>query len=382
MNEPFLPVCEPTLLGNEHAYVSEAVSTGWISSSGRFVGAFEEAFATYCGAKEGIAVTNGTVALHLALAALGIGAGDEVIIPNFTMIASAFAVCYTGAVPVFVDAQAQSWNIDPNLIEAKITEKTKAIMVVHIMGLPCDMEAIGRIADKYGLALIEDAAEAHGAEFQGRRTGSLGQIAAFSFFGNKNLSTGEGGMVVTSDPELARRSRYLKNLCFPLGAGREYLHEDIGFNYRMSNLHAAIGLAQVERADEYREKRIRNHMHYRRVLSGIPGIAHQLDPSIGGGSNATLHVHWMNAVLVDQESYGRNRDELMLHLKEHGIDSRKLFVGMHRQPSLAKFGCDCSGSYPVSDLLGERGLYLPSATHLSPEQIERVVAVIRGGGRH
>ena len=243
----FLPVCEPLLAGNEAAYVAEAVSGGWISSAGKYVGAFEEAFAAYCGARHGIAVCNGTAALHLALVALGIGPGDEVIIPDFTMAASAFAVCYTGAMPVFADAEPGTWNLDAARVEGKITSKTRAIMPVHIFGVPCDMAPLRHLADRHGLFLLEDAAEAHGAEWRGKKTGSLGNIAAFSFFANKNIATGEGGMVTTDDDTLAAACRYYKNLCFPLDAPRAYLHADIGFNYRMSNLHAAVGLAQVER---------------------------------------------------------------------------------------------------------------------------------------
>jgi perosamine synthetase len=238
--------------------VDDAVRTGWISSSGKYVKAFEEAFAGYCGVKYAVGVCNGTVALHLALTCLGIGQGDEVIIPDFTMIASAFSVCYTGAKPVFVDADDKTWNIDVTKIEEKITPRTKAIMPVHIFGNPCDMDAIQQIASRHNLFIIEDAAEAHGAMYKGRKTGSLSDIAAFSFFANKNITTGEGGMVVTDSERLYKKALYHKNLCFDPNAPRNYIHNDIGFNYRMSNLHAAIGLAQTEKADEYKEMRIRN----------------------------------------------------------------------------------------------------------------------------
>jgi perosamine synthetase len=259
----FIPVCEPFLNGNELKYVSDALSTGWISSAGKYVTGFEEKFAEYCDCKYGVAVCNGTVALHLALVALGIGKGDEVIIPSFTMIASAFAVCYTGAVPVFVDADKDTWTIDVSKIESKITSRTKAIMPVHIFGLPCDMGAINDLARKYKLFVIEDAAEAHGALFDGKKTGSLSEIAAFSFFANKNITTGEGGIVVTNNEELFNKSRYFKNLCFPLEGNRNYTHDHVGFNYRMSNVIAAIGLAQTEKADEYKQMRIRNNRFYR-----------------------------------------------------------------------------------------------------------------------
>lgn len=393
MSEPFIPVCEPTFLGNEIAYVSEAMETGWISSSGKYVGQFESTFAQYCETRYGVAVCNGTVALHLALEALGIGEGDEVIIPCFTMIATAAAVCYTGARPVFVDAHSETWNIDTSRIEEKITERTRALLPVHIMGYPCDMDELGTIAKKHGLPILEDAAEAHGALWKGRKAGSFGTLAAFSFFGNKNLTTGEGGMVVTNDESLYDRCRYLKNLAFPLQAAREYLHEDIGFNYRMSNLHAAIGLAQVEKADDYRSRRIHNHSMYREMLKDVPGILHQYDPEYGPGQassstgqlsaaqNDSLHVHWMNAICIDPEQYGRNRDDLMSLLRDKGIDSRKLFTGMHRQPGLAKFGCDMFGDFPVTEYLAENGLYLPSGSSLREEQIERICSTIRDGAR-
>ena len=370
MND-FIPVCEPFLDGNELKYVSEAVQTGWISSAGKYVSEFEKQFAAYSDCRYGVAVCNGTIALHLALVALGIGKGDEVILPTFTMIASAFAVCYTGAEPVFVDADPDTWNIDVCKIEEKITPRTKAIMPVHIFGQTCDMDAIRAIAEKYKLKVIEDAAEAHGATWGGRKAGSLSDISAFSFFANKNITTGEGGMVLTNDETLYNRARYFKNLCFPLDGPRNYMHEDIGFNYRMSNLIAAIGLAQTEKADRYKQLRIANNALYRKFLAEVPGIRFQkVLPKAES-------VCWMNAILINPGEYGHSKDELTAHLKENGIDSRLLFNGMHRQNSLKKFGCDCSGDYPVSDNLTENGLYLPSASNLTEEKIERICGVIK-----
>lgn len=360
------PVCTPLLSGNELAYVTEAVTSGWISSAGRYVGDFERAFAGYCGAAHGIAVCNGTAALHLALAALGIGPGHEVIVPSFTMIATAVAVCYTGAVPVFVDADPATWTIDPLQVAEKITERTKALIAVHIFGNPCRMDTLRSIAAAHGLALVEDAAEAHGAAFNGRRAGALSDIAAFSFFANKNLTTGEGGMVVTDNPALAERCRYLKNLCFPRSGVRSYLHEEIGFNYRMSNLHAAIGLAQTERADEYCRLRVRNGRLYRELLAKIEGIRVQEDQP--GGSN----VFWMNGLLVDPARFGRTRNELAQWLENRGIETRRFFVGMHRQPALLRVGCDGSGQFPVCDALSAGGLYLPSSSSLTPADIEYI----------
>ena len=362
----FIPVCEPYLQGNELAYVTEAVSSGWISSSGKYVGAFESAFAQYCDVQYAVAVCNGTVALHLMLVAAGVGPGDEVIIPCFTMASTAFAVCYTGAVPVFVDAEKSTWNIDVNLIENKITSRTKAIMPVHVFGNPCNVDEIRRIADRHGLLVLDDAAEAHGAEYKGVKTGKLADISSFSFFANKNLTTGEGGMVLTDDRKFYDSLRYFKNVCFPLDAPRVYQHNDIGFNYRMSNLHAAIGLAQVEKADFYRSRRIANHKLYSELLGEIPGLVLQTDQA------QSLNVGWMNAVAVQPDIFGRSKDQLIEHLKKLGIETRLLFTGMHRQISLKKFGCDCSGAYPVTDWLTENGLYLPSGSNLSEAEIRFV----------
>ena len=369
--DTFIPVCEPTLLGNELKYVTDAVQTGWISSAGKYVTEFEQKFADYCGCKYGVAVCNGTVALHLALVALGIGKGDEVIIPDFTMIATAFAVCYTGAIPVFVDADPETWNIDVTKIEEKITSRTKAIIPVHLFGLMCDMDAINSIAKKYNLKVLEDAAEAHGAEYKGRKAGSCSDLAAFSFFANKNITTGEGGMVVTNDEQLYNRLRYHKNMCFPLDGPRNYLHEDMGFNYRMSNVIAAIGLAQVEKADEYRSMRIHNNALYRELLSNIPGIMFQ------SLMDEYLNVSWMNTILIDSKEYGHTKDELLNYLKQNGIDTRLLFEGMHHQPSLKQYGCDCTGHYPVTEYLTASGLYLPSASSLSAENIEYICQTIK-----
>lgn len=369
--DTFIPVCEPTLLGNELKYVTDAVQTGWISSAGKYVTEFEQRFATYCGCKYGVAVCNGTVALHLALVALGIGKGDEVIIPDFTMIATAFAVCYTGATPVFVDADPDTWNIDVTKIEEKITSRTKAIIPVHLFGLMCNMGAILEIAKKHNLKVLEDAAEAHGAEYKGHRAGSYSDLAAFSFFANKNITTGEGGMVVTNDEELYNKLRYYKNMCFPLDGPRNYLHNDIGFNYRMSNVVAAIGLAQVEKADDYRQMRINNNHLYRELLADVPGIQFQ------SHNDNYLNVAWMNAITIDKQTYGHSRDELCRHLKQNNIDTRMLFQGMHRQLSLKKIGCNCNAIYPISDKLADNGCYLPSASSLSEGEIQRICKIIK-----
>lgn len=370
--DKFIPVCEPLLAGNELKYVTEAIETGWISSSGKFVTQFEEQFAAYSDCKYGVAVCNGTIALHLALVALDIGKGDEVIIPTFTMIASAYAVCYTGAKPVFVDADKDTWNIDVTKIEEKITSKTKAIMPVHIFGKMCDMDAIKELADKYHLYIVEDAAEAHGALYKGKKAGSFSDIAAFSFFANKNITTGEGGMVITNNKELYDRARYFKNVCFPLEGPRNYQHNDIGFNYRMSNVVAAIGLAQVEKADEYRDIRIHNHELYKKYLADVPGVIFQAEPE-----NGCLDVCWMNTIVIEPTKYGHSKDDLIAHLKEEGIDTRLLFTGMHKQKAMKIFGCDCAGEYPVCEWLTENGLYLPSGSGLDEDTIKEISQYIR-----
>jgi len=361
----FIPVCEPLLGGRELEYVTKAVSGGWISSSGGYVREFEEAFAKYLGVPHAITTTSGTTALHLALVAAGIGPGDEVIIPAFTMVASAFAVCYTGAKPVFVDAERTTWNIDPELISAKITPRTRAIMPVHVYGHACEMDAIRNIAARHDLLVIEDAAEAIGSRYRGALCGAIGDIGCFSLFANKLITSGEGGLVVTRDERLAERLRYYKNLCFPLDGSRRYVHEDIGFNYRMPNVLAAIGLAQLERADYYLERRRENARRYNALLQGQRGIVTPPEQPWA------LSSYWMYSVLVNEE-FGRARDDVMKGLKEVGIETRSFFVSMHRQPALAKYGCDVSGEYPVTDELARSGLYLPSSSGLTDEQIERV----------
>lgn len=366
----FIPVCEPFLNGNELKYVTDAVSSGWISSSGKYVQAFEEAFAKYCGADYGVAVCNGTVALHLGLVALGIKKGDEVLIPSFTMAASAFAVCYTGAIPVFVDAENETWNIDTSKIEEKITARTKAIMPVSIFGHPCEMDDIKNIAKKNNLRIIEDAAESHGAEYKGVKVGNLVELTAFSFFANKNITTGEGGMLVTNDKHIYEQAQYYKNMCFPYNGPRNYTHNDIGFNYRLSNLHSAIGLAQVEKAEEYVACRVRNGQLYKKYLAPIKGIKTQLTRSY------VRHAQWMNGIVVDPIEYGRSKVELMNHLKENNIETRLFFVGMHKQPGLLDYGCSGNGKYPVTDWLSENGFYLPSASTLTEETIAKICKII------
>ncbi|MEO7036453.1 MAG: DegT/DnrJ/EryC1/StrS family aminotransferase [Polyangiaceae bacterium] len=365
MSADFIPVCEPLLGGRELEYVTKAVSGGWISSGGSYVGEFERAFAKYLDVPYAVTTTNGTTALHLALVAAGIGPGDEVIIPAFTMIASAFAVCYTGAKPVFVDADVTNWNIDPALVEAKITSRTKAIMPVHVYGHSCDMDALQKIADKHGLLVIEDAAEALGSLYKGRKCGAIGDVNCFSLFANKLITTGEGGMVIARDDRFIEKLRYYKNLCFPLDGSRRYVHDEIGFNFRMPNVLAAIGLAQIERVDVYLEARRANALRYNKLLGGQRGIT--IPPELPW----TVSSYWMYSILIGDD-FGISRDDVMLGLKAAGIETRSFFVSMHRQPALAKYGCDVSGVYPVTDELARTGLYLPSGSGLTDEQIARI----------
>ncbi|HAJ35365.1 MAG TPA: aminotransferase DegT [Chloroflexi bacterium] len=366
-----IPVCEPTLGGNEMKYVQQAIETNWISSAGRFIRDFEARFAEVCGVKYGIACANGTVAMHLAMATLGLEPGDEVIIPTFTMIATANAVTYCGAKPVLVDMEPAYWQMDLNQVEDKITPRTKAIVPVHIYGHPTDMDPLMALAEKHGLTVIEDAAEAHGAEYKGRRTGGLGHAAGFSFYGNKIITTGEGGMVTTNDRELARLAWNLRDHAF--SHERHFWHKFVGFNYRMTNLQAAVGLAQVEQLDSFVAARRRNALEYNCRLHGVPGIRTPAE------APWAKNVYWMYGILVDENEFGMNRDALRRVLAEHGVETRNFFIPMHTQPIYWKqyYG----ERYPVAEDLCKRGFYLPSASSLTLEEIEYVTDVIRDAAR-
>jgi len=356
-----IPVCEPFMTGDEMRYVADCIETNWISSRGRYIEEFEEKFAHYCGCKFGISTTSGTTALHLALAALGIGKGDEVIVPTFTMIASVFAIIYVGAKPVLVDAEPDTWNIDVNMIEEKITRQTRAIMPVHIYGHPCDMAPITELARRHGLFVVEDAAEAHGAEYRGRRAGGIGHVGCFSFYANKIITTGEGGMVVTSDAEIAKKARSLKDLAF--SKERRYVHRELAFNYRMTNIQAAIGLAQFNRIDDLVEMRRKNARLYSSLLRTVGGIGLPIE------KEWAKNVYWMYSILVEEEA-GVSRDGLMNGLSDMGIETRSFFIPMHRQPVFTGMSLFQGESYPVGEHLSEAGLYLPSSSGLTREQIE------------
>lgn len=372
MSKEFIPVCEPALEGNEEKYVLQTLRTGWISSSGEFVKKFENDFAEYCGVSQGISTSNGTAALHLALLAAGVKEGDEVILPDFTMIATLFAVLYCKATPVFVDVEEDTWNMDPALVEEKITGKTKAVIPVHIFGHPVDMDPINALAKKHNLVVIEDSAEAHGALYKGKKCGSLGDIACFSFFANKLITTGEGGMVVTNSPELADKARYHRNLCFKLGGPRDFIHYDLGYNYRFTNVQAAIGLGQLEKIDYYIECRRKIASLYSGFLKDIPGFRLPIERS------GIFSVYWMYALLIDEKECGISRDDLAVGLKEQGIDSRLLFAPMHSQPLLEQYGIKDTGKYPVTERLSKTGLYLPSSSSLTEEKIARICETVAG----
>jgi len=363
-----IPVNEPLLNGNEKKYLNECIDTGWVSSDGPFVKRFEEQFAARVGRRHGIAVCNGSVALELAVASLGIGRDDEVILPTFTIISCASAVIRAGAKPVVVDSDPDTWNMDVNQVESKITHRTKAIMVVHIYGLPVDMDPIIALADKHGLKIIEDAAEAHGQTYKGQPCGSFGDISIFSFYPNKHVTTGEGGMVLTNDDELAERCRSLKNLCFQ--PYDRYVHKDLGWNFRMSNLQAAVGVAQLERLDESVVRKRRMGIRYTDLLSDIAGVQLPL-PRTGYAEN----IYWVYGIVLKEEILF-DAKEAMKRLKERGVDSRAFFWPMHKQPVFIKMGLFNNVSCPISERLAVRGFYIPSGMGLTDEQMDEVSHIL------
>jgi perosamine synthetase len=363
MTEPIL-VNEPLLNGKEKQYLNECIDDGWISSEGPFVKRFEEEFATRMGRKYGIAVSNGSVALDAAVVALKIGPGDEVILPTFTIISCAAAIVRAGAKPVVVDCDRQTWNMDVSQIEAKITTKTKAIMVVHIYGLPVNMEPVLKLADKYGLHVIEDAAQMHGQTFQGRPCGSFGDISTFSFYPNKHITTGEGGMLLTDDEYLAQRCRSLRNLCFQ--PSRRFVHEELGWNLRMSNIQAALGVAQLERLDEFIARKRRMGKLYTELLKDVPGLELPV-PYTDYAEN----IYWVYGLVVKDE-VPCDADEIMHRLSLKKIGTRPFFWPVHQQPVFQKMGLFEGENYPVSERIAKRGFYIPSGIALTDEQIERV----------
>jgi perosamine synthetase len=360
----FIPVNEPLLDGNEKTYLIECIDTGWISSEGPFVKAFEEKFAAQVGRRYGVAVTNGSVALDAAVVALGIGPGDEVILPTFTIISCAAAIVRAGAVPVVVDSDPITWNMDVTQIEAKITPRTKAIMVVHIYGLPVDMDPVLALADHYGLQIIEDAAEMHGQTYKGKPCGSFGAISTFSFYPNKHITTGEGGMIVTDDPALAERCRSLRNLCFQ--PQKRFVHEELGWNLRMTNLQAALGLAQLERLQEFVARKRHMGDRYTQLLTDQPGLQLPLAKTA-----YTDNIYWVYGVVLRPE-VPVDAEKIMHLLKHQNIGTRPFFWCMHEQPVFHKLGLFEGVSCPVAENLARRGFYLPSGMALTEPQGDRV----------
>lgn len=366
--DSFIPVNQPLLNGNEKKYLLDCIKTGWISSEGPFISEFENKFAKKVGRKYGIAVCNGSAALEIAVAALNIGKGDEVIIPAFTIISCAAAVVRAGAKPVLVDSDPFTWNMDVAQIKAKITPKTKAIVVVHIYGLPTDMDPVLSLAKKYKLKIIEDAAEAHGLTYKGRPCGSFGDISIFSFYPNKLVTTGEGGMVLTNDKKLADRCRSLRNLCFM--PERRFIHEELGWNMRMTNMQAALGLAQLERYGEFIIKKREMGKTYTKLLKNVDGI--QL-PQIT--TSYAENIYWVYGLVLDEKiSFGG--DEAMRRLAEKGVGTRPFFWPMHEQPVFRKMGLFKGERYPVTERLARRGFYIPSGLALTDMQIHKVVKAV------
>jgi perosamine synthetase len=361
-----IPVCEPTLSGKEKEYVLDCLESNWISSAGKYIPAFEEKFAAECGCKYGVACANGTVALHLGLAALGLEPGDEVILPTFTMIATINAVTYTGATPVLIDSEPDTWNMDVEQLAAKITPKTKVIIPVHTYGHPVDMDPLMQLAERHGLFVIEDAAEAHGAEYKGRRAGGLGHAAGFSFYANKIITTGEGGMITTNNAKFASLTQNLRDHAF--SSERHFWHKYVGFNYRMTNMQAAVGLAQTEQMSGFIESRRRNAALYTELLKEIPGIV--TPPEASWAKN----VFWMYSILVEDE-FGLTRDGLRTYLARYGIETRTFFIPMHLQPIY--FDAFKGQRYPVAEMLCQRGFYLPSASSLTVQQIKYIAGIMQ-----
>lgn len=367
MTPMFVPVNEPVITPESKQYVAEAMESGWISSAGKYIGLFEQKFAEFLGVKHALTTTSGTTSIHLALVTAGIGPGDEVIVPDFTMIASVLPILYCGATPVFVDAEPETFNIDPNLIEAKITKRTKAIIPVHLFGHSADMDKILAIAKKHNLIMIEDAAEAHGATYNGKICGSMGDMGCFSFYGNKIITTGEGGMMVTNDDKLAERARLLKDLAH--SPKKRFWHEEVGFNYRITNLQAAIGLGQLEHMKEFVAKKQWMDQEYRKRLGDIPGLRLPITKP------HTTNVFWMYGVLVEDD-FPLAKDELRAALKERGVDTRDFFYSTASQPIMKRF-TKPTEKFPVSVMLSERGFYLPSGLALTEEQVTYVCDSLR-----
>jgi perosamine synthetase len=365
-----IPVNEPLLNGNEKKYLDQCIDTGWISSEGPFVHQFESQFASFVGRKFGISVCNGSVALDVALQALDLPKNSEVILPSFTIISCAAAVIRAGLVPVVVDADPTTWNMTAALVREKVSNKTSAIMVVHIYGLPVDMDPIFEIAEKHGLKIIEDGAEQIGQTYKGRPVGSLGHISTFSFYPNKHITTGEGGMVVVDDKDVAEKCRSLRNLCFI--PEKRFVHYELGYNFRMTNLQAALGIAQLERVTDFLTKKREIGRRYHKALAKVEYL--ELLPET---TSYAENIHWVFGVVL-KDHFPHNAEWFMKKLSELKIGTRPFFYPMHKQPVFNSMGLFLNESLPVSERLAERGFYVPSGLALTEPQIQTVIDAVCG----
>jgi len=364
----FIPVNEPLFDGRELEYLTQCIQSGWVSSEGSFVQQFEQELSARTTRRFGISVSSGTAALEVAVAALGLENGDEVILPTHTIISCVSALIRRNVKPVLVDTDLATWNMDVGKVESAITSRTRAIMVVHTFGLPVDMDPIIELAKKYSLMIIEDAAQATGLTYKGRPCGSFGNISTFSFYPNKHITTGEGGMILCDDPLLAKRSRSYRNLCFQ--ESKRFVHEELGWNYRMSNLHAALGMAQLETLPEHLQQKRSNGLYYKELLVGTPGLI--LPPNDKPYSN---NYFWVFGILLGKE-LDVSAVTAMAKLKERGIGTRPFFWPMHEQPVFQRMNLFNNESYPVAELFGRRGFYIPSGLTLTRQQQQRIVETL------
>ena len=359
-----IPVNEPLLDGNEEKYVVETIRSGWISAEGPVLRRFEEGFAAKIGRKHAVAVCNGSLALEAAVTALKIGPGDEVILPTFTIISCAAAVVRAGATPVVVDCDPLTWNTNPSKVEERVTSRTKAILVAHTYGLPTDLDQILDIAARHRLLVIEDSAEMHGQTYKGRRCGSFGDLSTFSFYANKLVTTGEGGMILTDNEDIAERCRQLRNLCFR--PERRFVHEELGWNMRMSSIQAAVGLAQLERLDEFVERKRDMGKLYTERLNDLTGLQLPL-----AKTDYADNIYWIYGVVLKPDVVN-DVETLMQQLLELGVATRPFFWPMHEQPVFRKMGLFADTSCPVAEYVARHGFYLPSGLALTEQQIECV----------
>jgi perosamine synthetase len=365
----FIPVSEPLIGDNVLPLVQECLESGWISSDGRFIEEFERKWSSYCGAEYGVAVSSGTAALQIAVTALKLERGSEIIMPSWTIISCAIAIIEAGCIPVLVDCDPETWCMNLDEVESKVSQRTRAVMPVHMFGHPVDMRRLAALAKKFDLFIIEDAAESHGAEVAGRRVGGLGDMGCFSFYANKIVTTGEGGMVVTNSREFSDRLRSLRNLCF--GRDHRFCHAAIGHNYRLTNLQAAVGVAQIERVDSHIEKKRWIAACYQERLKNLSQVTLPVE------KDWAKSVYWMYG-LVLHNSVPFDAAEFARRLRERGVDTRPFFLGMHEQPILRARGLFECEAYPVSERLARRGLYIPSGLTLTESQTDRVCeAIIR-----